>query len=251
MALPKIVRLLYRNLIVNTDVGTIFFVVGLPSLYLIFFGYGYQSFLPGGKEYLLFLTPGILSFEALIAGAVAGSMLWLDRRFGMLAQLLVGSFTRMQYLLGLILTSLILGIAGGLVMLAVSSIIISHHITLLGFGTMILAITVGSVCYGSIMLLISALVRSQNTYNSIQVSVIFLSNFASTVFYPYSEDLPVPLRILFLANPLTYISNTVRDGYMGSYSALGLFQFALTSVFTLIMLLLSARAYFRAEIATT
>lgn len=251
MTFPRLVRLLYRNLVVNTDVGTIFFVVGLPTLYLVFFGYGYQSFLPGDKSYLLFLTPGILSFQTLIAGTVTGSMLWLDRRFGMLAQLLVGPFTRIQYLLGLILTSLILGIAGGLVMLVVSSVIVPHYIAPLGFGTMILAIIVGSICYGSIMLLISALVRSQNTYNSIQVSVIFLSNFASTVFYPYSENLPVPLRILFLANPLTYISNTVRDGYMGNYSALDLFQFALTSMFTLIMLLLSARAYFRAEIATT
>jgi ABC-2 type transport system permease protein len=251
LALPKLLRLIYRNLSVNTDIGTIFFVVGLPTLYLVFFGYGYQSFIPGGKSYIEFLTPGILSFQTLIAGTVAGSMLWLDRRFGMLAQLLVGPFTRLQYLLGLIITSLILGIFGGMVMLAVSSLIEPHILEFGGLILMLAAIVVGSVCYGSIMLLISALVKSQNTYNSIQVSVIFLSNFASTVFYPYSDALPLPLRFLFLANPLTYISNTVRDGYLNTYSSLDLIQFILTSTFTLFVLLLSARAYFRSELTTT
>ncbi|EQD38826.1 ABC transporter permease, partial [mine drainage metagenome] len=60
-------------------------------------------------------------FQAVMAGTVGGSMLWADRRYGMLAQLLVGPFTRLQYLLGIMFTSVLFGLGGAVVMLALAS----------------------------------------------------------------------------------------------------------------------------------
>ncbi|EQD43501.1 ABC-type multidrug transport system, permease component, partial [mine drainage metagenome] len=119
-------RLIYRNVLVNTDPGSLVILVGLPALYLIFFGFGFQSLSAagGGSSYLAFLTPGILSFQAVMAGTVGGSILWADRRWGMFAQLLSGPFTRLQYLLGIILTSLLFGLGGGAVMLGVAWILL-------------------------------------------------------------------------------------------------------------------------------
>jgi ABC-2 type transport system permease protein len=242
----NIARLVYRNIMVNTDPASLVILIVLPAMYLIFFGYGFQSLIAptGGESYLRFLSPGIMSFQTLIAGTFGGSMLWADRRFGMLTQLLVGPFTRLEYLLGLIITALIFGLVGAFLMLFVAfALLQSLSVTAVGASLMIGSITVGSILFGSIMLLISAYVESNTTYNSIQVLLLFFVNFASPVFYPYSSNLPVAIRVLFFVNPLTYIANMVRDGFLSTVGGADALQFATLTILTGLLLALSKRAY--------
>ncbi|HYC11213.1 MAG TPA: ABC transporter permease, partial [Nitrososphaerales archaeon] len=193
MEVPGIVKLMYRNVMVNVDPGTLIILIGLPAMYLVFFGFGFGAMIPlpgGTAAYLTFLTPGIMSVQCLMAGTVGGSMLWADRRWGMLAQLLVGPFTRLQYLLGIMFTSLLFGLVGALVMLMGAFLIIgSLQITLWGALTAFAVIALGSIFFGSLMLLIAGLVKSNNAYNSIQILILFVVNFASTVFYSFSGGL--------------------------------------------------------------
>lgn len=253
MELPNLVRLVYRNIRVNTDYGTLIIQIGLPALYLVFFGFGFQSFASAGSpgySYLSYLTPGIMAFQTVMAGTVGGSMLWADRRWGMLAQLLVGPFTRLQYLLGIMLTAVMFGLAGAAVMLVGAYLLIgSISIGLLGALTITAAILVGSIFFGSLMLILSAMVKSNNAYNSIQVLIIFVVNFASTVFYPLSSGLPIVLKALFLANPLTYVANIVRDGYAGSVSAGDAYQMIGLVVVTVVFLFLAVRSYMRSGVS--
>jgi len=253
MELPNLVRLVYRNIKVNTDYGTLIILIGLPAAYLVFFGFGFQSFASAGSpahSYLAFLAPGVMAFQTVMAGTVGGSMLWADRRWGMLAQLLVGPFTRLQYLLGIMLTSVMFGLAGAAVMLVGAYLLIgSISIGFLGGLTIIAAILVGSIFFGSLMLLISALVKSNNAYNSIQVLIIFVVNFASTVFYPLSSGLPIELRALFVINPLTYIANIVRDGYAGTLVAGDAYQMVGLIVVTVVFLFLAVRSYMRSGVS--
>lgn len=231
---------------VNTDPASLVILIVLPAMYLVFFGYGFQSLIPssGGESYLRFLSPGIMSFQTLIAGTFGGSMLWADRRFGMLTQLLVGPFSRLEYLLGLIITALIFGLAGSFLMMLVAfALLHSLALTAQGVSLMVGSITVGSVLFGAVMLLISAYVKSNTTYNSIQVLLLFFVNFASPVFYPYSSSLPVAIRVLFYINPLTYVANTVRDGFLSTISLADGYQFAALVVVTGVLLGLSKRAY--------
>jgi ABC-2 type transport system permease protein len=253
MALPNLLRLIYRNVRVNTDPASLIILLGLPAMYLVFFGYGFQSFVASGESstyYLSFLAPGILAFQSVMAGTVGGSILWADRRFGMLAQLLVGPFTRLEYLLGIIVTALLFGLGGAMVMLAVA-------VGLLGVGTlgalgiafMLAMVALGSVLFGALMLLLAALVKSNNAYNSIQILLIFFVNFASTVFYPLSPRLPVALRALFLVNPLTYVANAVRHGYAGSIRAVSGLQVAVLAAEAIVLLVLATRAYLRSDVS--
>jgi ABC-2 type transport system permease protein len=250
-ALPKVVRLVYRNIWVNTDPGTLVILVGLPALYLIFFGYGFQSLSSGaGSSYLAFLTPGILSFQVVMAGTVGGSVLWADRRYGMLAQLLVGPFTRLQYLLGIMLSSLLFGLGGAAVLLGVAWALLGSIPTApLQLGIMFGVVTLGSLFFGALMLFIGALVRSNNAYNSIQILLIFVVNFASTVFYPLSPGLPVVLRALFQVNPLTYVADAVRGGYANTFTTNDGVLVLVLLVETLVMLFLATRAYLRSNIS--
>ena len=251
MAAPNILRLMYRNIVVNTDPGSILILVGLPGLYLVFFGFGFGSLVSSStSSYLSYLTPGIMSFQAVMAGTVGGSVLWSDRRWGMLAQLLVGPFTRLQYLLGIMLTSMIFGLGGSLVMLGGAFLLLgSLPITLFGAAIMFGSILLGSIFFGSLMLFISALVKSNNAYNSIQILILFVVNFASTVFYPLSPSLPVGIKALFEANPLTYIADAVRGAYFGTLTTTDGYQMSVLCVETVVILALAVRAYMRSDVS--
>ncbi len=253
MALPNLVRLIYRNIVVNTDPGSLIILLGLPGLYLVFFGFGFQSLASGGgsgTSYLAFLTPGIMAFQAVMAGTVGGSVLWADRRWGMLAQLLSGPFTRLQYLLGIMLTSMLFGLGGAAVMLAVAWVLLGSIPTgLAALATIFGTIVLGSIFFGALMLLLAALVKSNTAYNSIQILLIFVINFASTVFYPLTNGLPVVLQALFRVNPLTYVSDAVRGGYTGSLTATDGYQLLVLLAETTVVLLLAVRAYMRSDLS--
>jgi ABC-2 type transport system permease protein len=253
MPLPNAFRLIYRNIVVNTDPGSLIILIGLPAMYLVFFGFGFQSITSGqgsGTGYLTFLTPGIMSFQVVMAGTVGGSMLWADRRWGMLAQLLSGPFTRLQYLMGIMLTSMLFGLGGALVMLGVAFGLLGSVPTQpFALAVIFGSITVGSIFFGALMLLIAALVRSNTAYNSVQILLIFVVNFASTVFYPLSNGLPLVLRGLFEINPLTYVSDAVRGSYLGSLNPTDGYQMLVLLAETAVILFLAVRAYMRSELS--
>jgi ABC-2 type transport system permease protein len=253
LRVPNVLRLVYRNLVVNTDPGSLVILIGLPGMYLVFFGFGFQSITASGgsgNSYLAFLTPGILAFQVVMAGTVAGNMLWADRRWGMLSQLLVGPFTRLQYLLGIMLTSLMFALGGAVIMLGVAYALLRTGPTqLLAFGVIFGSLVVGAIFFGALMLLIGALVKSNNAYNSIQILLIFVVNFASTVFYPLSSGLPIVLRALFEVNPLTYVADAVRGAYLGTLSANDAVQMGVLAVETTVVLFLATRAYLRSDVS--
>ncbi len=238
----------------NTDPGSLVILLGLPGMYLVFFGYGFGSLIASAGattgSYIAFVAPGIMAFQAVMAGTVGGSMLWSDRRWGMLHQLLVGPFTRSEYLFGIMLTSLLFGLGGAAVMLAVASLLLrTVTVTLVGALAMFGVIALGSIFFGSLMLLLSALVKSNTAYNSIQILVIFFVNFASTVFYPYSAKLPEVLRAMFLANPLTYIADTARAAYGGHLAVANGWEVLVLAVETVVVLVLATRAYLRSDVS--
>ena len=253
MELPNIPRLIYRNIKVNTDPGSLTILVGLPAMYLVFFGYGFAALASSGSpgaSYIAFLTPGLMGFQAVMAGTVGGNMLWADRRWGMLAQLLVGPFTRLQYLFGIMLTSVLFGLGGAVFMLLIAwALLGAVPVSAAAVGLMLVIITLGSIFFGSMMLLIAAYVKSNNAYNSIQILVLFLVNFASTVFYPLSGNLPYSMQVLFWANPLTYIADAVRGSWFGTLSPTIGYEVVILAIETIVVLFLATRAYMRSDVS--
>jgi len=252
VAAPNLARLIYRNVRVNTDPASLVILLGLPAMYLVFFGFGFQSLASagGGGSYLAFLAPGIMAFQAVMAGTVGGSMLWADRRWGMLAQLLVGPFTRTEYLFGIMLTSLLFGLGGAAVMLVLAVALLGTATVGVAGGLAIFGvIALGSIFFGSLMLFISALVKSNNAYNSIQILLLFFVNFASTVFYPFSSRLPYALQVLFSVNPLTYIADTARNGYQGHLTATNGYEMIVLAAETIVFLFLATQAYLRSDVS--
>jgi len=92
-------------------------------------------------------------------------------------------------------------------------------------------------------------VKSNTAYNSIQILLIFVVNFASTVFYPLSNSLPLALRVLFQINPLTYVADAVRGAYSNSLSLTDGYQVIALAIETIVFLFLAVRAYLRSELS--
>jgi len=136
------------------------------------------------------------------------------------------------------------------VMLALAAVLVSAvPITITGGLAIFGAIAVGSIFFGSVMLLLAAYLKSNTAYNSVQILVIFFVNFASTVFYPYSSALPTALRVMFILNPLTYISNAARNGYLGTLNVTNGVQMLVLAAETVVVLLLATRAYLRSDVS--
>lgn len=201
------------------DPASLVVIIGLPAMYLIFLGSMFVSivhdFTVNGVSfnYVSYLAPGIVAFQSVMAGTIGGSMLWLDRRFGMFSQLLSGPFTRSQYLLGIILATTTASLIGAGVMIAISVPLGTHiYFSLEGLSLVFLNLIVGAIFFCSTMLYIAAKVKTNQAYNSIQIIILFVINFVSDVFYPITSATPLPLRILSYVNPLTYVSDGIRAG---------------------------------------
>ena len=218
MRAPDFYRLTVRNFKINSDPGTIMFMLGLPTLYLLVMGAMYQSLIPAVSfastsiTYTDFLMPGIMGMEVMTAGTVGGSMLWSDRRYFMFDQLMAGPFSRISYLLGLISVSLVFSVLGNAIMLGIFYAFVGRlSFSIAGLGYAILTLFLGTMIFTSIYLIISIKTKKMQTYNTITIVLFFVIDFASSAFYPVTDATPYALRVLSRLNPLTYITDITRD----------------------------------------
>ncbi len=224
MKIPAFLRLTIRNVVVNTDMGTMIFMLGLPTLYLFVMGFMFQGIVPTGLQikqngldipYTTFLAPGIIALQSFTAGNIGGGMLWSDRRWGMFEQIMVGPFRRFEYLLGIICVSIFFAIVGSLIMLAFAlAIPVSFNYNLIGVLSFLVTIVMGTILFSSLFLIISGIAKSMQAYQTITIVLFFLLDFASTSFYNITSSTPVWLVYIADINPLTYISNILRDSFI-------------------------------------
>lgn len=250
MKLPDSLRLTIRNFKVNSDPGTIMFMLGLPTLYLLVLGFMYQSLIPAvtfnnvDVSYTDFLMPGIMAMEVMTAGTVGGSMLWSDRRFFMFEQLLVGPFNRLSYLFGLIMVSLIFSIIGNTIMLVIFYLFVGKLIfTTIGLIYSILTLFIGTIIFTSIYLIISIKTKKMQTYNTITIVLFFVVDFTSSAFYPITDRTPYSLRVISYINPLTYITDITRSTLVFSSLNNVLSEFLILTIATVIVFGVALKLY--------
>ncbi len=252
MRMPAFLRLTIRNIIVNIDIGTLIFMLGLPTLYLFVMGFMFQGIVTAGVpvgaaktvSYTTFLAPGIIALESFTAGNIGGSMLWSDRRWGMFERIMVGPFRRIDYLLGIITVSIFFAFVGSLIMLGFAlTIPISLHVTIESVLLSVFAIIVGTMLFSSLFLIISGLSKSMQAYNTITIVLFFMLDFASTSFYPITSKTPEWLRIMSGSNPLSFIANILRDSLILNVTSGTLFYALILFIVMVAFLLTSLRIY--------
>src|SRR5215217_3563808 len=124
--LSAVVMLTYRNIVAVVDKLFLIWQILFPLVYIFVAGYAYSSLINedeiviGGKtiSYNVFLALGMIGFNVMNSSTVAGSIIWNDKRNGMLHQILVMPYTRMQYIVSNLLTIMLMGLASASLIVA-------------------------------------------------------------------------------------------------------------------------------------
>jgi ABC-2 type transport system permease protein len=218
-------RLLYRDLKAGLWSTKSMLVVQLvtPLFYIFVAGFGYAAVIPkiivGDREvgYVLFLAPGIVVMQIMFAASMAGAMLWLDKRLAMFAQIVVGPFSRWQYILSKLVSIMLQGMLNAsLVFLIASPLLVGLRVSIVGVCYIVGSLALGALFFGSLTLAISVFVKSNEAFNAI-FNVLFTPlMFLSSVYYPLQQA-PFIIQAVSLANPLTYAADMLRAGLLQVY----------------------------------
>ncbi len=221
--------LIYRDIIAGFAASKANLAYNLltPILYIFIVGFGYQGIVSsvqsGGRpvNYVLFITPGIITFQIMSVAIQTGMTLFMDKQFGMFEQILAGPFSRRDYVTSKVASILMQGLGSGLfviligtpVMLGTLGNLLSPENVLL----VIVSLTMTALFFGSLMLSIVTFVKSSQKFNILFNTLYLPIAFLSSAFYPL-ESMPKILSTVAYANPLTYDADLLRAGLLGTRS---------------------------------
>lgn len=225
-----------------------------PLVYIFVLGFAFTGAIPslsvGGQSvsYVLFLASGIIVSQFLIGGVSAGASIWFDKKFGMFEQILVWPFTKTQYITSKIFSIAIQGLLMAfLVLLFASPLLAFSTVNILGILYMLLAWILGSLLFGSLSIVISIAVKTDEVLNVVFNIITPPLLFLSSIFYPL-ENAPLPIRALGLVNPLTYAADTFRAGLLGMQTSYLPYEILLLAIESLSMFLIAVKVFKRIRI---
>ena len=189
------------------------FVLGqilLPLVAVLVIGLGLNR--PVGEvgsnvDYASFLASGVLML-VLLSGALGGGYTLIqDAQRGFLRPVLVAPVTRTSIVLGKIVARLLLSTVLVLVLVAVLALFTGIGLPHPGIAAAtLIATTFGFVAFG---ILIASGLRSLESFRTVAVFLTFPLYLLSGMFFPVST-MPAPMRLMALANPLTYAVDLFR-----------------------------------------
>jgi ABC-2 type transport system permease protein len=158
-------------------------------------------------DYASFLAAGVLMLVLLSSALGGGYTLIQDAQRGFLRPVLVAPVSRTSIVLGKIVARLLLSTVLVLVLIGVLALFTGVGLPHPGIaaGTLI-ATTFGFVALG---ILIASGLRSLESFRTVAVFLTFPLYLLSGMFFPVST-MPGPMRVLALANPLTYAVDLFR-----------------------------------------
>jgi ABC-2 type transport system permease protein len=221
MLIDNVLLLVYRNVVAAIDKIFLIWQVAFPVVYIFVAGYAYSALIghQGVKlgilsiTYTSFLTAGMIGFNVMNGSTVAGNIIWNDKRNGMFQQLLVMPFSKVQYIIGNLITIILIGLSSAVLIMIIGlpTMAKDANITLWSLPYTIYALVVGSVFFGSFSIILSTKIKSSEGYNVISNGLFLFFAFVSSAFYP-AQGLPELLSAAFYINPLTYIVDISRAG---------------------------------------
>jgi len=249
-------RLLYRDL--KAGVWTTKTMVAMqlisPLFYIFVAGFAYSAVIPTmnieGKNvsYVLFLAPGIIVMQIMIAASLAGAMLWMDKRLAMFAQILMGPFSRWQYILSKVVSIMAQGLFNAfLVFLIASPLLIGLSVTFIGMLHIAGALILGSLFFGSLTLAISVFIKSNEAFNALLNILLTPMMFLSSVYYPL-QNAPLIIQTVSMINPLTYATDMLRAGLLGVFNPLLPIEVTVLAIESIIVFIFATLAFRRVKV---
>ena len=249
-------RLVYITIRANLDKASLFFELIFPFFFIFVQGFALSGIIPpfdigGGRvvSYPLFLAAGAVTLTVINGGTNAGTQLWFDRKNGMFEQLLVGPFTRAQYILSIILATLIIGIAGSLLVFAIALPVLGGGIQFTFLGTLLVAaaLFLGTVFFGAFAIAVSVALKSSESFQIVSTFAFFVFLFTSSVFYP-AGSAPVWIRSVSDLNPLTWTTDMFRAGLFDVYTQFLTFEIGALAIAATVMFGIAIFAFRRIRV---
>ncbi len=186
----------------------------LPLMLLAILGTGVSDGLDPSSpiirdgDYISYLAPGMIAMTAMFSSTFSSASFYRDRDSGMLRTFLASPHSARTILLGKTLSSVAIGSAQALLILAVAVLVpgidFAWQYGWLGGLLMVLAaILILNFMLAGLALLLATRIRTMQGFHLIMNLVLFPLFFLSGAFFPL-EELPAWLRALGLANPMTY-----------------------------------------------
>jgi len=228
----------------------IFGALAMPLFFLAFLGMGFRRMpVPGmedGVGYILFLVPGILGMSLLFSSTFGGlSVLW-DREFGFLKEIMVAPVSRISIVLGRIAGGVTTALIQGVLILCVSLLLGFRITSPLSLPLALVFMILISVTFLGLGLVFASKMRDMQGFSIVMNFVIFPLFFLSGAIYPL-ENLPVWLRILGYADPLTYGVDGLRGVLIGVSSLPVWLDLGIMLFFSLFMIALGAYFFEKSE----
>ena len=185
-----------------------------PIFWLLTFGIGLGATVHiEGVNYEQYIFAGILMQTFLFSSIFYGAYLVWDRRIDLLKAVLVTPLSRSSIFLGKVLGGVTFSLIEAALILAFG-LAININYTLYSISLILVTVIIAAAGLTALGLTIGSLMTSPEGFQLITTFVIFPLFFMSGAIFPLN-NLPTYLTTLTIANPLTYIVDSLRSLLVG------------------------------------
>ncbi len=177
-------------------------------------------------DYASFLVPGVIVMTALFSSTFSSASFYYDRDWGVLKVLFATPHSPRVILLGKSLAGIVIGSLQALLVLLVAAVIPGIDLEWqygLGPGALLAVVAVVTLALflNGFAQMVASRIRTMQGFHLVMNLVLFPLLFFSGAFFPL-DDLPLWLKVLAAANPLSYAVDLLRvavyadsSGYFG------------------------------------
>lgn len=218
-------------------VPTLIVSLGQPLFYLLTFGIGMGAYvgLFGGRPYLYFLVPGILTSSVMLSSTfeclyeVFVKMIH-ERLYD---SLIATPVSAEDAIAGDILWGAFRGVISGVLMLLVAIFLGIFPVSLVNFFVLFLLMIFVGILFSSLAMIVTAFAPSFDFFSYYTELVITPMLFFSGVFFPL-DKFPDWLKIMAQFMPLTHAVNISRAVFLGVYSPELIYNFLFLLIFEIV-----------------
>lgn len=173
-----------------------------------------NAYFMGAKNYISFLTPGMLAIMALFSAMFSGMSIIWDRRFGYLSRLIVAPIPRDSIVLSKVFSSMVKVIVQSSVLLIIAIIVpnglvVSSSFNILDLLILFVILSMLVLGFSSLFSIIVIRVKKMETLMAITNLLNLPLMFASTAMFP-STIMPSWLKDIANYNPISWAANSMR-----------------------------------------
>lgn len=210
---------LERDIRIRTrSISMLIGMVIIPVAYLIFLAVGLNRIIPEmqykgiSTPYLVYIFPGILAITVQSTSRMCGNVLHIEKRSGMLDELLSSPLNRNQLLLGKIISNTILCMIQAVFIIAIAYFLSDGWIRVSYWYIVVIpaVVFISSLGLSGLSLVLAAKIEAEETFNTSLTLLFWPMMFVSSAFYPV-EVMPRILLPFMKVNPLTYTAEALRE----------------------------------------